>query len=215
MSETGLKDRRDQRRDAILEVARSVFTEDGFAAASMSCIAARLGGSKGTLYNYFKSKEELFAAYVSDECGRFADAMFAADENIDLVSHLTGIGERFLSHLLSERAVRTYQLVVAEAHRTPELARIFYEAGPAVGLERLTRLLEEARVNGEIEADDCEVAALQFMALCRGNLHFRYSLNLIGRPSEAEIKASIEEAVRTFIARYGRQAPAAQAGPPR
>ena len=66
MSEPVLKDRRDQRREAILEVAREVFTEEGYAAASMSTIAARLGGSKGTLYNYFKSKEELFGAYVRE-----------------------------------------------------------------------------------------------------------------------------------------------------
>jgi AcrR family transcriptional regulator len=174
MSEVVLKDRRDQRREAILEVARAVFTEEGFAAASMSSIAARLGGSKGTLYNYFKSKEELFAAYVREECARTADGIFDGASGKDIAGRLSAIGERFLSHLLSERSVRTYQLVVAEAHRTPELARVFYEAGPAVGLERLTRVLEEARAEGEIEAVDCEVAALQFMALCRGNLHFRY-----------------------------------------
>ena len=55
---------RDQRREAILNVAREVFFEQGYSAASMSTIAARLGGSKGTLYNYFKSKEELFEAQV-------------------------------------------------------------------------------------------------------------------------------------------------------
>ena len=48
---------RDQRREAILQVAREVFFEYGYSAASMSTIAARLGGSKGTLYNYFKNKE--------------------------------------------------------------------------------------------------------------------------------------------------------------
>jgi TetR/AcrR family transcriptional repressor of mexJK operon len=64
MSDVVLKDRRDKRREAILDVARSVFSEEGYAATSMSSIAARLGGSKGTLYNYFKSKEELFGAYA-------------------------------------------------------------------------------------------------------------------------------------------------------
>ena len=203
MSDAVLKDRRDLKRDAILDVARAVFTEEGFAAASMSSIAARLGGSKGTLYNYFKSKEELFAAYVCEECGRFADDMFALEGPLDVVSRLTAIGERFLGHLLSERSTRTYQLVVAEVHRTPELARVFYDAGPAVGIARLTQVLEEARAKGEIAADDCQVAAEQFMSLCRGNVHFRFSLNLIARPSEAEIVSTVGEAVRTFMARFG------------
>ena len=128
----------------------------------------------------------------------------------DLEARLSMIGERFLSHVMSEWAVRMFQLVVSEAHRTPELARMFYEAGPAVGVARLTDMLEEARARGEIEAEDCGVAAQQFMSLCRGHLHFRYSLNLIERPSEAMIKATIDEAVRTFMARYGR--PGAGAG---
>jgi AcrR family transcriptional regulator len=202
MSDAALKDRRDLKRDAILEVARAVFTEEGFAAASMSVIAARVGGSKGTLYNYFKSKEELFSAYVREECGRFADEMFALDEHRDVVSRLTAIGTRFLGHLLSERSVRTYQLVVAEVHRTPELARAFYDAGPAVGLQRLTQVLEEARSNGEIAADDCGIAAQQFMSLCKGTVHFRYSMNLVERPGEAEIVTIVDEAVLTFMARY-------------
>ena len=47
---------RDARRQAILDIARESFVTDGFAATSMSAIAVRLGGSKGTLYNYFRSK---------------------------------------------------------------------------------------------------------------------------------------------------------------
>src|SRR3954464_10654712 len=60
---------RGDRRELILDVASEVFLKEGYAATSMSEIAARLGGSKGTLYNYFKSKEELFEAYVSRNCG--------------------------------------------------------------------------------------------------------------------------------------------------
>ena len=44
------KPQRDSRREIILSIAREVFMEEGYAAASMSTIAARLGGSKGTLY---------------------------------------------------------------------------------------------------------------------------------------------------------------------
>src|SRR5579871_1168537 len=60
--------RSDARRRAILEVGREVFLAQGYAAASMSEIAAKLGGSKGTLYNYFRSKEELFSAFIADTC---------------------------------------------------------------------------------------------------------------------------------------------------
>ena len=60
--------RGDGRRQAILDAADEIFLEAGFQAASMAAIAARVGGSKGTLYNYFPSKEDLFLACVSRHC---------------------------------------------------------------------------------------------------------------------------------------------------
>ena len=51
-------------RQLLIDVAREFFTERGYAGTSMSLIATRVGGSKGTLYNYFKSKEELFVAVI-------------------------------------------------------------------------------------------------------------------------------------------------------
>src|ERR1700731_2894878 len=68
--------RSDAKRRAIIAVAREVFLAQGYAATSMSEIAARLGGSKGTLYNYFRSKEELFAAFMLDTCEGPANAVF-------------------------------------------------------------------------------------------------------------------------------------------
>ena len=67
---------RDARREAILDVAQDVFLEEGFAAGSMSTIAGRLGGSKGTLYNYFRNKDELFEAFVQRRCFWHEAAIF-------------------------------------------------------------------------------------------------------------------------------------------
>src|ERR1700679_2090053 len=173
-----LKTSRDRRRDAIIEVARQVFFEEGYAAESMSTIAARLGGSKGTLYNYFRSKEELFEAQVREGCARIAEDAFdmLADAR-PIAEVLARLGENYLGHLYSDWAVRTYRVVVAEAVRSPQLARIFYEAGPAVGLKRLETFLEGARARGVIKAEDCEMTAGEFLTLCRGHQHFIYVLN--------------------------------------
>src|SRR3546814_12210672 len=58
--------RRRDRRKAILDVASRSFMENGYAATTMSSIAATLGGSKGTLWSYFPCKEALFAAVLDD-----------------------------------------------------------------------------------------------------------------------------------------------------
>src|ERR1700731_428462 len=119
---------RDARREAILDVAEDVFLEEGFAAASMSTIAARLGGSKGTLYNYFKSKEELFEAFVRRACARLRDELERFPHDGALRERLVQMAEDFLGHLLSPEAIAVHRLVVGEGERFPELARLFYEA---------------------------------------------------------------------------------------
>jgi AcrR family transcriptional regulator len=196
--------RRDARREAILEVARQVFAEEGYAAASMSSIAARLGGSKGTLYNYFKSKDALFEAYIDAACGQWRAWIFDLPEGeaaaaADLHAVLCDLGERFLGHLVTESSIRLLQLVMAEAQRAPELARTFYDAGPAAGVTRLAEFLEAAKAGGRIDPPDCRLAAQQFLSLCRGHLYFRYSLNLIPRPTPKEIRAEVERAVTLFL----------------
>jgi AcrR family transcriptional regulator len=200
--QTVAKARKDQRREMILAVASEVFFDEGYAAASMSTIAARLGGSKATLYNYFPSKEALFAAHVRTQCGRFAEDVldFPDDEPVERV--LSRLGERFLDHVLSDWAVRTFQIIVAEARRTPELARLFYEVGPAVGLERLQRYLEAAKARGLIDPPDCALAAGQFLSLCRGNRHLTCVLNLEPPPSHAVIATEVASAVAMFMDRY-------------
>jgi AcrR family transcriptional regulator len=200
--------KRDAKREAILEVARQVFFEEGYAAASMSTIAARLGGSKGTLYNYFKSKDALFEAYIDYACGQWRAWIFdlPTDEDAvaaaDIAAVLADLGERFLNHLTTDTAIRLLQLVTSEAQRAPELARTFYETGPGPGVSMLAAYLEAAKAAGRIDPPDCRMAAQQFLSLCRGHLYFRYSLNLIPRPTPEEIRAEVARVVALFLGGY-------------
>ncbi|HEY1559767.1 MAG TPA: TetR/AcrR family transcriptional regulator [Caulobacteraceae bacterium] len=200
--DTASTTRKDQRREAILSVASEVFAEEGFQAASMSSIAARLGGSKGTLYNYFDSKEALFEAYIRETCGRVGAEIldFADDRPVPHV--LQQFGERFLDRIYSDWAVRTFQIVVAEAHRTPDLAQIFFQSGPMAGHDRLTRYFEAARTRGEISLEDCSEAAWQFMGLCRTH-HLEVTLGVQSKPSSEAIAKQVAWAVEMFMMRYG------------
>src|SRR5262245_12682919 len=67
------------KRRQILEGARRMFLAQGFDAASMGAIARQAGVSKGTLYVYFKSKEELFEAIVEEQCRAEAEQIFTLD----------------------------------------------------------------------------------------------------------------------------------------
>ena len=85
---------RDERRETILRIAHAAFLEDGYAATSMSSIAAKVGGSKATLYNYFSSKEELFSAVIEERCRDFREMLYDAElESQDFRKVLTHLGE--------------------------------------------------------------------------------------------------------------------------
>ncbi len=196
---------RDHRRRAILDIAREVFFAEGYSKASMSTIAARLGGSKGTLYNYFPSKKALFDAQVRDQCETHAALVF------DLPAHgqdarnvLTRMGERFLGMLLSESWLQTFRLVVAEAQRDPSIARVFYEAGPMTGARRLAEFMAKAEQAGNLRPlGDPLRAAQQFIALLQTTLYRPRLLSMIEQPSKAEIAAEVAAAVDTFMAAFG------------
>ena len=69
------------KRRQIVEGARAVFLTQGFDAASMNDIARKAGVSKGTLYVYFRNKEELFEAIAEEQCGFQAERVFDLDPN--------------------------------------------------------------------------------------------------------------------------------------
>jgi AcrR family transcriptional regulator len=196
------------RREAILGIAREVFSAEGYAAASMSHIASRLGGSKGTLYNYFKSKEELFEAHVHDQCEcRVAEAFAPPLEGDNPVEILAGLAERVMAAILTDEATAFYSLIVSEAQRTPSVGKAFYESGPRKGVERVADYLARAQADGQMEIDDCTLAAEEFLSLVHGGLHWKRVLNVVPNPGADEIRQRARHAAETFVRAYGRRAP--------
>ncbi len=196
---------RDQRRDRILQVAREVFFEEGFNAATMSSIAARLGGSKATLYAYFKNKEDLFDAIIADQCSVIEKMLMLEEEGADIRTTLTDLGREMVTAMASDQAVRTIQLIMEETRRNPELARRFDEAGPQVGTERLAAYLARAHARGEIAVPDPLHAAGVLAILLKGEMFFRRLLGLEPEPTPERIEKEVESAVTNFLTAYARK----------
>jgi len=194
---------RDERREAILRIAHAAFLEDGYAATSMSSIAAKVGGSKATLYNYFSSKEELFAAVIAERCRDFHEMLYEADlESHDFRRALTTLGERAVRWMLRDDSIATYRLITAETGRFPELGRVFYLAGPQKGKEMLAEFFGRAAENGHLKPGYMMGMAVHFMSLCKGELQHRKLWN-IEEPSDKDIETTVAHAVNMFLAAYG------------
>jgi AcrR family transcriptional regulator len=205
--------RSDRRRRAILDVAREIFLKEGYAAASMSAIAERLGGSKGTLYNYFRSKEELFGAFMTDVCQGQADALFDHLPPVkgDLRDALIELGIGYITFLLGEPVVSIHRLVVAEAGRFPELGRVFYETGPHMGELRLADYMVRLMDEGHLRRCDPIGAARRLKDLYLSDLHSRRLWGVVGPLPATELRTHVAEGVDIFLAAYlpGSQVPVA------
>jgi AcrR family transcriptional regulator len=143
------------KRRQILDGARAIFLSRGFDAASMARSPAA-GVSKGTLYVYFESKEELFEAIVHQQCEAQAESLFdlnSGDGDVDGV--LTRLGIGFIGFLCRPEKSSSLRTVIAIADRMPEIGKKFYETGPSRGIAMLAAYLER-QVDAASGDDDCE-----------------------------------------------------------
>ncbi len=200
---------RDARRQAIVDVARKVFMVEGFAEASMSAIAAQVGGSKGTLYNYFRSKQDLFSAVIQDDCDRKQAALFdslhAEGDKVDAV--LREVGQRYTHLVLSEEAVQLSRAVIAEAVRFPQLGWVLHEAGPKRGRVRMAAFVEKQMELGRLRPGDAARLVDQFCDMCLGGLYRQRLMNVAGEPSDAQVRENVEAAIEVIMAAYGSAPP--------
>ena len=191
------------KRRQIIDGACRVFLTQGFDASSMGAIAKEAGVSKGTLYVYFKSKEDLFEAIVEEQCQRQGEQIFTFDEQADVEAELRRVGEELMRFLCRRPGgISPLRTVIAIADRMPDLGARFYQSGPARGVASLKGYLETKVTQGVLQPHDCEVAAAQFIDSCT-SLTFKPMLfNFAGPPTDAQIAYVVDIAVRTFLAAY-------------
>jgi AcrR family transcriptional regulator len=198
------------KRRQILEGARRIFLARGFDAASLLDLAKAAGVSKGTLYVYFKNKEELFAAIVQHECCTHAEGAFALDANDhDVEAVLARLGGEYVNFLcntgsaaIPANKASSLRIVIAIADRMPEIGKAFYETGPAEGIARLKSYLDAQVRAGVLAIEDTEVAAAQFLDSCQSTLFKPVLFNFAPPPPAERIRHVVGIAVRTFLAAY-------------
>jgi AcrR family transcriptional regulator len=193
------------KRRQIMEGAREVFLAQGFDAASMGEIARTAGVSKGTLYVYFDSKEQLFEVIVHEACEAQAKAVFSLDPaDHDVESVLTRLGCGYVKFLCRPGAMPQLRTVIGITERMPEIGRQFYKTGPAKGVAALRGYLESHVSAGNLAINDTTVAAEQFLDSCLSTIFRPMLFNAGDEPSEERINHVVVIAVRTFLAAYQR-----------
>src|SRR5439155_24838344 len=105
---------------------------------SMNDVARAAGVSKGTLYAYFDSKDELFEAIIRGECPLAVERLCGLVHGCgDVRTALTDFGERLLVRMTEPGKLALARVVIAAAGKFPKLGQAFYESGPLHGATRL------------------------------------------------------------------------------
>lgn len=191
---------RDERRETFVATAREAFLSNGYGATSMSSIAAKVGGSKTTLWTYFPSKSELFAAVADDLVERYGRALeVRLDPDADCEEELRRFAVALLITLHTRPIVDMHRLVIGEAGRFPELGAMMYERGPARGKARLAQFFEGCMDREKLRRGDGLLAAHQFASMLQSNSAQRHLLGLTGAPEIHELEREAVETVKTFL----------------
>ena len=151
--------RTEVKKQEIIRIAAQLFDELGYERTSMSAIAARLGGSKATLYGYFPSKEELLRAVLEHEAKRETERlMHELLSETDLRSGLIRLGIAYLSgHPARISAIRT-------AANQP-VAQEFYESVIRPAWQRLADRFATMMKEGRLKFADPWITAMHWKGL--------------------------------------------------
>jgi AcrR family transcriptional regulator len=193
------------KREQILEGAHRVFMDMGYDASSMNDIAREAGVSKGTLYVYFKNKEDLFAAMVQRRKSRVFEKLQEALGDKPLIEGLHAFGITFAGYILSDEAVQAQRIVIGLLERMPDVTSSFFKVGPNHGPMILADFLKKQVDAGHLTPlGDAVFAARQFGDLCLAGLYRqRLFCELQAAPTAEMIEQNVATAIRMFLAIHG------------
>ncbi len=195
--------RRRDRREAILCVAGQSFLENGYAGTTMSGIAAALGGSKGTLWSHFPSKEELFSAVLEQATQAYRTQLSEIlNPGEELIPTLRRVCVSLLTKITSPEAIALHRLVVAEVGRFPEMGRIFFDRAPRQSRMLVADFLAGAMDRGRLRKADPEMAARALMGLAVSGCHQLLLVGQIAAVTAEMIDADADFAADTFMRAY-------------
>lgn len=197
--------RRQQNRldkeNRILAAALKVFSQSGYSGASMDAVAAEAGLTKPTLYQYFESKEQLFASMMLQK----RDYMllpFRAPGSDDMVVQLHLFAWAYTDTVMQQDMLSLARLTIGEVQRFPEIGRAYQAAGPDRVLDGLMGYLSSHRAAGRLRFDDAELAAEDLWGLILSAPRTKALYNPGLRHGRTELARYVHNGLRVFLRAY-------------
>lgn len=197
-----MRTKSEDKRKAIIDAALQLLKKSASYEVSMSDIAARVGGSKATLYNYFSSKQEVFIELVKQSVQpELATIKSILSENDDLDTVLQNFGEHYLHQRCSPDTIAINRMLIAESARS-DIGMLFFEEGQRKIHDMLSALFEKEMNAHKIKKRDTKMVVSHYIALIESELVENCIFGFIKDPSDAQIKVCVERAVSAFLDSY-------------
>ncbi len=174
--------RKAARPDEIVAAALEIFSEKGFAAARLDDIAARAGVSKGAIYLYFATKEDIFRAVIAQavlpNVGQIRQLAAAHPGPFsDLARGLAALAPTLLARSELGGVIK---MVVGEARNFPEIARLWHDQVIDPALGALSEAIGAAQARGEVRPGDPRLYALGLIGPLLAGVIWRETFTPVG-----------------------------------
>lgn len=152
--------RKEARPQELLDAALELFVEKGFAGTRAEEVAVRAGVSKGTLYLYFPSKEDLLRAVIAHNLSeRIAEgAALAADYTGSASALLRNVLCEWWEHIYNSPAGAVFKLVITEVRNFPEISAFYIQEVVEPAHRLLGGIVQRGIAQGEFRPVDVSVA---------------------------------------------------------
>jgi AcrR family transcriptional regulator len=190
------------KRLAILEAAKEVFLQRGFSDASMSEVAARIGGSKQTLYSYFSSKDDLFVSMMIERGAVMIEPIFETLDTINsLPAALAEFSIRYIRFATTPDILAFRRIIYAEGAKS-NLGRLFFEKGPKLGWTRVAAHFARAMDLGHMRRADAWMAVQLLSGLCEAGPVQNLLEGAVTSVSDDDLIRAARAAVEVFVRAY-------------
>lgn len=200
------------RRERVADAAYEVLRERGYRRASLLEIAKAARVSNQTMYRWYGSKSALFRALIESNAAQARQPLVALTDGCsDPIATLGEVARQVLRTVTSDRAIDLNRAAAVDASESAELGAALATAGRGQIVPLLTELIGRAHSANLLNAPDASAAAETWVALVIGDLQIRLVTGGAARPSDDELDARAEQALRAFAALHGASV-AAQEG---
>ena len=190
----------ESRMQNLVATAGQLFVTKGYSNVSLEMIAREAHVAVRTIYVKFGGKVGLFGAVINNGRANFFSDI--GDMDIDtrpIPQILSDFGIRFLTLVTAPASLSLQRMVIAEAKTSPELARTFFDTGPAQTREVLTRFFARADIRAQLRENlSLELLPIHLISTILGDVFTLYLLEQNHTTSEHEIRTALDQRLSLF-----------------